>query len=225
MVLVLTLPPTIIVGGSLSETHWSMIEACPSIGGGVEGGPIATAVCIGQRDGFAYLLTAAHGVPQGEAKSYKFYTRQTYPKPSQTFARGEVVLRITDPDLALVKLPIGNGVVSTIPLAPPGERPKRFPFTTTALGCPNGKSPQIRSEKVIAKKLVRRPDEGVAFYWQVATPPVGGMSGGPLLNSDSKVIGICSATQGGVGYFTHADEILYALQQNGYGWLFAHPKE
>lgn len=213
-VTLLTAPPPPAPAG------WAAVAACPRVGGGPDGGSVATAVCVGTKDGFAYLLTAAHAVPTGEARAYEFFTRESYPKPARTLTRGEIVFRLTDPDVALVKLPIGATPVPALRLAPPGERPKRFAFDAVSVGCPDAGPPRGRAERVVGKTLVRRPGGGVAFYWQAATPPVGGMSGGPLLDGAGRVIGLCAAAQGGLGFFAHADEILFALEQNGYGWLF-----
>ena len=44
---------------------------------------------------------------------------------------------------------------------------------------------------------------------------------GSLIERDGKVIGICSATQAGRGYYIHLDEIQAALKRSGEGisWL------
>lgn len=202
------------------EAQWALIAACPRVGGGPGGGASATAVCVGCKDGFAYLLTAAHAVPKGEARVYEFFTRESYPKPARSFTRGDVVVRLAASDVALVKLPVDAVTVPVLRLAGPGERPKRFPVAATAVGCPRASAPACRAEKVIEKAFVRRP-AGEAFFWRVEVAPVGGMSGGPLLDADRRVIGLCAAGEGGRGYFTHLDEIQYGLKQNGYGWLFA----
>ncbi len=215
--------PTPVVGPAptSADAQWAAVAACPRVGGGPGGGLGATAVCVGCKDGFAYLLTAAHAVPKGEARAYEFFTRESYPKPARTLTRGEVVVRLTDPDFALVKLPVGDTPVPFVHLAGAGERPKRFPVTAVAVGCPAGSPPACRVEKVVEKSFVRRPTAGDAFFWQVAVRPVGGMSGGPLLDAGGRVIGICAAAQDGRGFFAHLDEIQYGLKQNGYEWLFA----
>ncbi|MDY3551871.1 serine protease [Gemmata sp. JC717] len=202
------------------DAQWAALAACPRVGGGPGGGTRATAVCIGCKDGFAYLLTAAHAVPKGEPRAYEFFTRESYPKVARTLTHGEVVVRLTDPDLALVKLPVGAPPAPVVRLAGPGARPKRFPVATAAVGCPRGAPPTCRAEKLIEKAFVRRPGGGAAFFWGSEGVPVGGMSGGPLLDAEGRVIGICAAAQGGRGYFAHLDEIHYALKRNGYDWLF-----
>ena len=42
---------------------------------------------------------------------------------------------------------------------------------------------------------------------------------GHMANERDRVIGICVASQGGLGYYAHHDEILAALKGDGYGWL------
>lgn len=194
--------------------------ACARLRNGIDDSQTATAVCVGNRDGFAYLLTAAHAIPKGDARAYEFFAKESDPKPTRTLTRAEIVFRLAGPDLALVKIPTQGTPIPAIKLAPTGERPLRFPFDAVSIGCPNGVRPRDRSERIVAKALVRRDREDVAFYWQTAVVPVGGMSGGPLLDASGRVIGVCVAGQGGKGYFSHADEILYALKENGHAWLF-----
>jgi S1-C subfamily serine protease len=203
-----------------ADAQWAAIAACPRVGGGPGEVAAATAACVGCRDGFAYLLTAAHAVPKGEARAYEFFARDTYPRPARTLTRGEVVLRLADADVALVKLPVGAAPVPALRLAPAGARPRRFPFAALSVGCPDGLPPRCRGERVVGKPLVRRPGGGAAFYWQAAAPPVGGMSGGPLLDGEGRVVGVCAAARGGQGYFAHADEILAGLKAAGYAWVF-----
>lgn len=213
--------PVFGVAPTPADAQWAALEASPRVGGGPGGGGRnATAVCVGCKDGFAYLLTAAHVVPKGEPRAYEFFTRQSYPKAARTFTRGEVVVRLTDPDIALVKLPIGDARVPVVRLAGAGERPKRFPVLAVAVGCPEAVPPVCRLEKIVEKSFVRRPGGGDAFFWKSSAALVGGMSGGPLLDERGRVIGVCAATQNGSGFFVHLDEIHFGLKQNGYGWLF-----
>lgn len=213
--------PVCAVAPTSADAQWAALAATARVGGGPNGGRSGGAVCVGCRDGFAYLLTAAHVVPPGEPRAYEFFDRASYPKVARTLTRGEVVVRLADADVALVKVPVGDRPVPVARLAGPGERPKRFPVAAVAVGCPNTAPPACRLEKLVDKSFVRRPGGGEAFFWQAAVAPVGGMSGGPLLGADGRVIGVCAAAQGGRGFYAHLDEIQYGLKQNGHGWLFA----
>jgi hypothetical protein len=203
-----------------AEKRWAAVAGCARLTDGNVRGLLASAVCVGYRDGHAYLLTASHAAPRGSPLVFEFFARDTYPDPvGRPVVGGEVVVRLEPPDVALVKVPLAEAP-AVLPLAGPGRRPKRFPFDAVSVGCPDGLPPVCRAERVGAKKLVRRPGEAVAFFWEAAERPVQGMSGGPLLDKDGRVIGLCGAAQGGNAYFTHADEILAGLKTEGYGWLF-----
>ena len=218
--LVLTAPPgpTIPDGPVSAGVQWAVLQATARVSNG-EFGAAATAVCLGTRGRDSYFLTANHAVPKGQARLYEFFTKESYPKPSRTYSGGEVLARIDESDLALVKVPTGVDPPPVVRVAGPGQRPKRYPFDAVSFGCPALVPPLARLERVMGKTLVLRLDDGDAFFWKSASPSVSGMSGGPLVDSEGRLIGICSATQDGIGYFTHLDEILAGLRRRGYGWL------
>jgi len=218
--LVLLTPPgpTVPDGPVSAGTQWAVLQGTARVSNG-ESGAAASAVCLGTSGRFSYFLTASHAVPKGHARLYEFFTKESYPKPSHTYSGGEVVVRMDDPDLALVKVTTGVGAPPSVRVAGPGQRPKRYPFYAISIGCPAFSPPLARGERVTGKTLVHRSEDGDAFFWKVASPPVGGMSGGPLVDAEGRLIGVCSATQGGVGYYTHLDEILAGLRRHQYGWL------
>jgi len=212
--------PTVADASVSPAVQWAAVCATARVGGGPEGGATAAAVCIGVRNREVFLLTAAHVVPEGQARVYEFFTKNSYPKPAQTLVGGTVIFRSGTADIALVKIPAGSDALPALRLAAPSQRPKRFPFGAVTVGCPQGFAPKCRVEKILGKRYVRRSANEAAFYWELSTPPVGGMSGGPLLDENGRVIGICSAAQAGRGYVSHLDEIQYLLKQNGYSWLY-----
>jgi S1-C subfamily serine protease len=216
-------PPGPLAGADLlpADQRWAAIAGCVRVSSGGDAGAVAAAVCVGYKDGHAYLLTANHAVPKAEARKFEFYTEASYPEAEQAVVGGEVVVRLPEADVALVKVPLQERP-AVLPLAGPGERPKQFPFAAVSVGCPAGETPLTRAEQVVAKRLARRPEGGVAFFWELAQRPVGGMSGGPLLDAKGRVIGVCSAARpDGAGYFAHLDEVLAGLKRHGYSWLFA----
>lgn len=206
-----------------AEAEGAVLAACPRLSGEPEAGPQATGVCVGLKDGYAFVLTAAHAVPKGEARAFEFFARGEA-VPGRTVIGGDVLMRQADPDLALVRLVVGRDAVPVLPLAGKGERPRSYPFPARAVGCPDGRPPQLRAVGIDGKKLVRK-GERVAFFWEGDDTPVGGMSGGPLLDANGRVVGICTAVRGGRGYYTHLDEILVALKRSGQSWLGEKPAE
>jgi S1-C subfamily serine protease len=198
---------------------WSILGACSRIQNGRDTSQSGTSTCIAVRDGFAYLLTAAHATPKGDARVYDLFTRNSHPLPSRSLRRGDVIYRSATRDLALVKIAFSGDAIRVVRLATSDDRPHRFPFAAVSVGCPGGLPPRGRTETIIGKSLVRRSDGTAAFFWQTANPPVGGMSGGPLLDRSGRLIGVCVASQDGKGYFAHTDEILVALKEAGLGWI------
>src|SRR6476469_7581489 len=81
------------------EAQWAAILACPKIS--LPGGPSGSGVVVGVKDGFAYLLTAAHAVPVPYDRVEVMFTeRPRYPKPAWFASDAEVVARWPDPDVA-----------------------------------------------------------------------------------------------------------------------------
>lgn len=213
--------PTVETALMSADAQWGLVAATVRVAAGGGRPPFGAAVCVGARGGVSYLLTANHVVPRGEARSYELFTRASYPAPSETLFEGDVVLRLPECDLALVKV-TPTGELPATPLTQLEQRPRRFPVATLALGCPDGDAPTVRREELTGRRLVKRP-EGNGVFWAAAGSPRGGMSGGPLFDSAGWLLGVCAATQGGQGYYTHADEILAGLKRHGYGWLADGP--
>ena len=217
-VMALLLPGPTVRGAVVSrDQQAAVLRATVRVTAGDGSGFVGTAVCIAQRDGSSYLLTAAHVVPAGEARAYEVFTDESYPRPARTLLDGDILLRLPGPDIAVVQLSTGLDPIPVAPLPAPGNRPKRFPFAAVSLGCPDFAPPTARPEKVVGRKLVRKNPE--AFFWEMESRPIGGMSGGPLLGPDGQIIGLCTAAQGDHGYFAYLDEIQAGLKRGGLSWL------
>ncbi len=203
-----------------AEAQWRAVAACPLVVTGDQES-FGTAVVVGHKDEFAYLLTAAHVVEGARDREFRFFTRDSDPRPARTVKGGDVLFRSRKPDFALLRVRVGDDRLPELKLAGPGQRPKRFPFEAVSVGCPFGGRPRARAETVSAKRLTRANDAPVAFFWQTAATPEKGRSGGPLLDPAGRVIGVCAAAQDDRGYFTHLDEILAGLTRAKYDWLWA----
>lgn len=214
----------VVEGAVLSpDAQWAALAASPRILMQSGSFGTATGITIAVKDEFAYILTARHAIPDvATDREVQFFTRESYPKPAQAFRAVEMLAQWGDPDLALLRAKVGSDAedIPTLRLARPGERPVKFPFGAVSIGCSDRGPPSSRSELVVAKRYARRPGDTLAFFWELANPPVQGRSGGPLLDSEGRVIGVCAAAQRNKGYYTHLDEILAGLKKEGYGWLW-----
>ena len=195
---------------------WPVVEACPRL---IAGGAKATAVVVGQKDGFAYLLTALHVVADGPPSEVQFFTRRAYPDTARSLRGCEVLATFRQADFALLRVPTGETPVTVLTLAPPPPRPRKVPFVALSVGCDKGEPPTGQPETVGAKRFGRRDGGEQAFFWETESAPLPGRSGGPLV-AGGQVIGLCVAGKDGTGYYAHADEILAGLKAERFGWLW-----
>jgi S1-C subfamily serine protease len=173
-----------------------------------EDGVKGSGAIIGQGKGKAYILTSNHVVGLSEKFEVHLFTQDSYPKPSAKFKEVRVLTTSDKADLALLQVTIQETKVSSLSLVPTKEAPSiHKKFTGYSVGCSLGKPPTGQSVRVLARKLVERPNGDTAFFWQTEDPPKEGRSGGPLIDSKGRLIGICSGKQDGKGYFTWDEEI------------------
>ena len=206
-------------GTSLSlDQRWQRLEATPRLVG-TRG--TATAVVIGRVNDELFVLTSEHVVRNSYDLKLEFFERGSYPKVGRTVNFGITLEVMPVPDFAVLKFPVTKDqVYPIVPLATRESRPRRFPVDDFSIGCTNGKPPTIWEATIIAKRLTRRANnDEISFFWETEQIPISGRSGGPLFNQQGQLIGICSATTSGKGFYTHLDEILAGLKQRKLGWL------
>ena len=208
---------TLLIALSVTDVLWAEILACPKVF--VSGNASGTGVVIGTKDGFAYLLTAAHIIGDFESVRVLFTSRDRYPKTIWEPISVEILSRWPDPDVALLRFPVGKQSVSVIALAPAWQRPKAFPVEVRTIGVGSERASTIHADRLLAREFLTREGKQLATFWKTETAPEPGRSGGPMLDVRGRVIGLAVAAQGGNGYYTHHDEILAALKRSKYGWL------
>lgn len=178
--------------------------------------------------GVAYILTAAHCVPptgpNSDAVDLFFFTADSWPKPARRVEGATVRERMANEDLAIVSVTLPSApALLRLPPSFKLEDDPRGPFPAMEVGCETNGAPAVVVDRVLGRRIVKKPDGTKGMYWETEKPSHIGRSGGPLVDKGGQVIGICSGTQGNKGYYTHARDILRALEQKGHNFLFLPP--
>lgn len=182
-----------------------------------------TAVRIGRLGPYVYFLTAQHNLKSAEKAVYlESFAATTYPKPIRKML---VDIKHQWPEIDLALL-------AAIEPEPPGilpikkaHQPQAAPFPVLTVGCTEGKIPELMADRALQAMAIKRPDGLKGRFWQTEKRPVEGRSGGPLVDASGSLIGVCSGTSDGKGYYIHLDEIRTALVQAGWEALLAGPSE
>jgi S1-C subfamily serine protease len=172
-----------------------------------------TGVMIGRKEGAVYVLTAAHLVARGDRLEISTFSDKSYPQPVKTYDKVEVLLRTRDiRDLALLRIITDDAVPALMPLCLPRKLPTKGSFTALSVGCGASRTPMCMLEKVSKEKKIRRPPgREMAHFWEAEVEQAAGRSGGPLLDTEGRLIGVASGASEGKGYYAHGAEI--------HGWL------
>lgn len=198
--------------GFAPETQTKAVTATVQIEDGASG------VIIGRSGPLVYILTAAHCVADRRQVAVTTFTAGPPVKRAKTYRRVQVVARAPNEDLALLALATSDELPEGVRVCPLAAVPQRRVRALT-VGCdkdfPTCYGDDVQGRKVIRKKL----GDQVVWFWEANTSPAIGRSGGPLLDADGRLLGVCSAGYLGNGYYCHTDEIHKFLQRNAYQWL------
>ena len=207
-----------------NEANLPAILACPKVS--VPRTANGTGVIIGTKDGYAYLLTAAHVIgdypPRRESGCFlASQLSQTRLVPRQ----GQCPGALAGPGhCSHFAFRSRDGRFRCCRSRRRGERPKTFPEAGRSIGIGIGKDsiPTTRREVSPSAPGTSSPATASkpAFFWQTETPPrarpVGWTTPG-WARPGHRHRG--RDRRGERGYYAHHDEIVAALKRAGHGWL------
>jgi S1-C subfamily serine protease len=178
-------------------------------------GPVGSGVVVGRSGPHVYILTADHVV----ARARQLDLHVAAAGKSEVHKGAVVLARDAEADLAVLRLRWAPGLPKPLPLATPKQWPTA-PLRAVSVGWATGNAPTALDEQVGKKVLLRRPGQKTSTWtWQTKRKQERGRSGGPLLDSAGRVIGLASGHDGTSGYYAHAEAIHRFLKRNGLGFL------
>ncbi len=170
---------------------------------------------------FLYVLTAAHVVDGVKKADVSTFTADSYPKAAKVYRDAEVLARDAAADLAVLRIATRDDPPGCLRVCAPGSVPDAKGLTALAVGCAGGAAPTCTVEAVAGRRKVRRPGaEKAVACWETEKPPAKGRSGGPLLDSRGRLIGVASGIGDAKGYYAHAEEVHDFLKRNALEWLY-----
>lgn len=174
------------------------------------------------RDGpLVYVLTVSHAVKTVKQANVQVFSTESYPRVDKQYRGAEVLAQNEGADLALLRFVTRDALPGLLPLCPPDKAPAAGGFPGLTVGCAAGKPPTCELREVAAKKLILRPKAVKQVWcWETTEEQAQGRSGGPLLDTQGRVIGVCGGRNDGKGYYYHVDEIYAFLDREGFARFF-----
>ncbi len=205
-------------GGFPADVKAAALGAAVTVGGG-------SGVMI-HRDGSGiFVLTAYHVVGELDRVTVMVFASAASGTRDRVYRSAIVVARSKLEDLALVRVLTRDKLPPPVPLCPPAAVPRGRGVPVLCVGCEQGE-PTCFADEVVERDVVRAKKgfESVRF-WEARIDPANGRSGGPLVDVNKRMLGICSGGNNKKGYYVHVDEIHKFLKKNAYESLLEEPEK
>jgi hypothetical protein len=197
-------------------------------------------VVIRYEDHIAYVLTSAHIIdptlPNGDEIEITFFPRG---KSRADVAPIKTLLdpksRMPEEDLAVIRLTLKDPPPGVLPLCPKdqapslvfrstperdGPPPPNRPLGVLTVGIGPLGTPEVITDRILVHRFLRKTRDSPGFFhWETEKEQAVGRSGGPLVDGNGRVIGICSGTMNQKGYYLSVYEIHKCLLANAWGFL------
>jgi S1-C subfamily serine protease len=180
----------------------------------------ASGAIVGREGQFVYVLTARHVVKRAKTVEIHVFTAASHPRAAKVYT-GTVLGTAPSADLALVRLTTTDPLPEPLTICPPAALPKDKNVAAFSAGCAPTEAPTPAAEVLRARKLIRREgDDERSWCWEVESKQDAGRSGGPLLDSAGRLIGIATGHNAQHGYYVHVEEVYPFLKGNGFRSLY-----
>ena len=181
----------------------------------------ASGVLIGRRGAFAYVLTARHAAHPGDDLEVHTFPEAPAGGAPRVHSQVEMIARsAARDDLAVLQILAPTQQFPTLPICPLESIPDQDGFQALSAGCSGGEAPAVTTHRSVRATRVRRSAaEPVARVWMTVEEGRPGRSGGPLIDSKGRIIGIQSGSSEGAGYYAHATAIHRLLEEADLPWL------
>lgn len=201
------------------EVQTTVLTATVRIVTGAQGGE-GSGVVVKTQGPFVYVLTAKHVVDQAKQLEIHLFNETAYPKPAEVVKEVKVIAQSKDTDLALLRCRPAGAAAGTLRICTPQQLPKKQEFAALTAGCSLAQAPTPGFAAVLAARTVRKPDGSTARVWETDGAVAKGRSGGPLVDAQGLLLGVCSGTSGGKSYYCRPEEIHDFLRQHAFRWLY-----
>jgi S1-C subfamily serine protease len=186
-------------------------------------GGYGSGVIVMDHKGVYYILTARHVVGPRDSLRVLTYSKESGEKPERTYLERECKLEGMAEgadDLAVIKVLAGRPAPGIVPICPKKKATQEKTIPALLAGVDPTGAPKI-IQMAASKKPVRLPQQrgAVLTLWSVDREQEKGWSGGPLVDQQGYLVGICSGRNEGKGYYCTLEQIHKMLYDVVLDWI------